>query len=222
MIRRTLIKNALHIGLMAHPITRLLGMPAAKNGGGILSVGPRKPITIYNNWSAYDELSDNIPLTEDLAMKELNEIVRLKGSGVQFDYYVMDAFWFDKTGGFRVWHKKRWPNGPDRWLNTCKENSIKPGKWFSSNNLIYLDNGTFLDAIPEWQDFLTSHNSLCLFRGGYLKHLSNTLQMWADKGVKVFKFDFADFGAATPDAEKIYLRSEIEERNKLAFIDALK
>jgi hypothetical protein len=51
----------------------------------------RDPVWVYNDWSAYDELSDNIPLTEQLAMKELNEIVRLKKFGVQFDDYMMDA-----------------------------------------------------------------------------------------------------------------------------------
>ena len=25
----------------------------------------RDPISVYNNWSSYDELSDNVPLTED-------------------------------------------------------------------------------------------------------------------------------------------------------------
>ena len=33
-----------------------------------------KPVFVYNNWSAYDELSDNIPLNETLAMKELDHI----------------------------------------------------------------------------------------------------------------------------------------------------
>lgn len=37
-----------------------------------------KPVFVYNNWSAYDELSDNIPLNETLAMKELDHIARLK------------------------------------------------------------------------------------------------------------------------------------------------
>ena len=31
----------------------------------------QQPISVYNNWSSYDELSDNIPLTETLAMHEL-------------------------------------------------------------------------------------------------------------------------------------------------------
>jgi len=45
----------------------------------------RDPIFVYNNWSAYDELSDNIPLTEELAMKELDEIPPLPRVGVRFD-----------------------------------------------------------------------------------------------------------------------------------------
>ncbi len=38
----------------------------------------KDPVWVYNNWSSYDELSDNIPLTEALAMRELDEIARLK------------------------------------------------------------------------------------------------------------------------------------------------
>ena len=69
----------------SHAAGELLGAPLA-----------RDPIFVYNNWSAYDELSDNIPLTERLAMKELDEILRLRRFGVRFDYYMMDAFWFDR------------------------------------------------------------------------------------------------------------------------------
>jgi hypothetical protein len=46
----------------------------------------RDPIFVYNNWSSYDELSDSIPLTEELAMKELDEMIRLREFGIRFDY----------------------------------------------------------------------------------------------------------------------------------------
>lgn len=91
------------------------------------------PIVVYNNWSSYDELSDNVPLTEQLAMRELNEVLRLRGDGVPFDYYMMDAFWYAKDGGYREWRKSTWPNGPDVWLNRCRENGIKPGMWFGTD-----------------------------------------------------------------------------------------
>jgi hypothetical protein len=38
-------------------------------------------IFVYNNWYAYNELSDNIPLSEQLAMNELDEILRLRRFG---------------------------------------------------------------------------------------------------------------------------------------------
>jgi hypothetical protein len=225
MERRKFIKNTLGLGMAIHPVAGLVGIDTISSRlakGGSRAIGPREPVFIYNNWSAYDELSDNIPLTEALAMQELNEVIRLKKNAVLIDYYVMDAFWFDKNGGYRVWHKQHWPNGPDGWLNACKENNIKPGMWFSTN-LLTTNSGHFLEVIPEWQDSLaTDPNIMCLFSGGYLKHLAETLQIWANKGVKLFKFDFAYFSAATPAATKLYLGSEIEEMNKLAFMDMLK
>ena len=82
------------------------------------------PIWVYNNWSAYDELSDSIPLTEELALRELQEIARLRGVGVRFDYYMMDAFWFAPDGGYREWRKPNWPNGPDRWIAECRRQGV--------------------------------------------------------------------------------------------------
>ena len=42
-------------------------------------------------------------------------------------------------------------------------------------------------------------------------HLAETLQIWYDKGVRAFKFDFAYFNAATRAVEESHLPGEIEE-----------
>src|SRR5205814_9158665 len=89
------------------------------------TVALNQPIAVYNNWSAYDELSDNIELTESLAMKELDQIVRLRRAGVRIDYYLMDAFWYATNGGYREFRQPHWPNGPDRWLRGCRDHQIK-------------------------------------------------------------------------------------------------
>jgi hypothetical protein len=223
MQRKEFIINSVTCGMALHPFVRAISkspLPFLPVEEYILK-GPREPVFIYDNWSAYDELSDNIVLTEELAMRELNEIIRLKRNGVKIDYYDMDAFWFDKWGGYRTWHKEHWPNGPDKWINTCKENNINPGMWFSTN-LIATHSGRFLEVIPEWKDSLgTDPNIMCLFDGGYLNHLSGTLQLWYDKGVRLFKFDFAYFEAATPAAKKKYSPGEILEKNKVAFMKML-
>jgi hypothetical protein len=223
MERRKFIKHTAAWGLALHPLsltlTRKICFQSPAHHWKIS--GPAAPVFIYNNWSAYDELSDNVAQTETLAMLELDQVIRLKKMGVEIDYYVMDAFWFDKWGGYRTWHKTHWPNGPDKWLADCKANQLKPGMWFSTN-LIATRSGRFLEVIPEWQDSLgTDTNIMCMFQGGYLHHLSESLQSWYDRGVRLFKFDFAYFEAITPGAKDKYSKEEVLEKNKLAFMQML-
>ncbi len=126
----------------------------------------RDPIFVYNNWSAYDELSDNIPLTEHLALKELDEVLRLRRFGVRFDYYMMDAFWFDPDGGYRTWRKPNWPDGPDAWIKKCRDNGILPGLWFGTNALVKIN------PAPAWQDSLTEKKgSMSFSEGGFFPTL---------------------------------------------------
>jgi hypothetical protein len=177
----------------------------------------RDPIWVYNDWSAYDELSDNIPLTEALAMKELDQIVRLRRLGVHFDYYMMDAFWFANDGAYRVWKTPNWPNGPDRWIAQCKANGVLPGLWFGTNALVKIE------APLQWRDSLTAKGeSMSFYEGGFLPGFMKALQYWYDHGIRMFKFDFVDLGAATPAAEKTQSPEEIHERNAAAFRQALK
>jgi hypothetical protein len=175
------------------------------------------PISVYNNWSAYDELSDNIPLTETLAMRELDELLRLKKAGVRFDYYMMDAFWFAPDGGYRIWRKANWPNGPDAWIKKCQENNVLPGMWFSTNTLVKIQ------AAPVWKDSLNKDGGAMSFsEGGFLPDFMSALQYWYDQGIRMFKFDFVDLYAATPATAARLSKEEIKERNATAFRDALR
>ena len=174
------------------------------------------PISVYDNWSAYDELSDNVPLTEQLSLKELNNVLRLRRDGVRFDYYVMDAFWFDSNSGYRIWKKPNWPEGPSRWIKQCEENGIQPGLWFSTNTLVHLK------ADPKWRDSLNKNGTaMSMFEGGFLPDFMDVLQFWYDRGIRMFLFDFADMTAATPKAEASLSKQEIVKRNSDALRDAL-
>ena len=191
----------------------ILGWQPARLGAPLL----KDPIWVYNDWSAYDELSDNIPLTEELAMKELDEIIRLRSLGVRFDYYMMDAFWFAPEGGYRTWRKPYWPDGPDAWIAKCRANGLLPGMWFGTNELVKID------AAPQWKDSLTAKGgSMSFYEGGFLPDFMSVLQYWYDHGIRMFKFDFVDFGAATPTAEKTQTPEDIHAKNEIAFRQALK
>lgn len=175
------------------------------------------PISVYNNWSSYDELSDNIPLTETLAMRELDELLRLKRAGVRFDYYMMDAFWFAPDGGYRTWRKPNWPNGPDAWIAKCKANGVLPGMWFSTNTLVKIQ------AAPAWKDSLNKDGgAMSFFEGGFLPDFMDALQYWYDNGIRMFKFDFVDMNAATPASVAKFTKAEIREKNAAAFLEALR
>ena len=174
------------------------------------------PISVYDNWAAYDELSDNVPLNEGLTLKELDNVLRLRRDGVRFDYYVMDAFWFDPDSGYRSWKKPNWPQGPDHWIKMCEENGIQPGLWFSTNTLIHLN------AVPKWRDSLNkSGTAMSMFEGGFLPDFMEVLQFWYDRGFRMFLFDFADMTAATPRAEASLSKQEIIKRNSDALREAL-
>lgn len=190
--------------------------PASSAQHELTPPAPLAPISVYDNWSAYDELSDHVPLTEALAMRELDNMIRLKREGVRFDYYLMDAFWFAPDGGYRTWRKPNWPNGPDAWIKKCQENGIKPGLWFETNSLM------MLKPMPAWKDSLDkSGGSMSLFEGGYLPDFMNVLQFWYDRGIRIYKFDFTNFDAATPEDAARLTKAEIHRRNVTALRNAL-
>lgn len=209
----TICQVAGHGQSEAPPLSKVSTPDARQYGDSLL----RDPVWVYNNWSSYDELSDNIPLTEQLAMRELDEIVRLKQFGVRFDYYMMDAFWFDPDGAYRKWRSPNWPDGPQRWIAACKKNGLKPGMWFSTNTLVKIN------AAPPWKDSLNGKGGAMSFTdGGFLPDFMEALQFWYDQGIRMFKFDFVDFAAATPAEEKSLSKEQIRERNETAFREALR
>jgi hypothetical protein len=177
----------------------------------------RQPISVYINWAAYDELSDNVELTEALALRQLDELIRLRRHGVRLDYYLMDAFWYAQDGAYRTWRRPHWPNGPDAWLTKCIENDVRPGLWLAGNSL------SKLAPAPEWEDSLNAdRTAMCLFHGGFLRHLLQTMDLWYQRGVRMYKLDFMNLGAAPPELERTLLPSEIRAQNMSALISGLK
>ncbi len=186
------------------------------------SPGFTEPVSIYINWASYDLLSDAVPLTEQLALEQLDHLLRLKRAGVRMDYYLMDAFWFDPDGAYRTWDRRYWSeSGPDRWIRRCHENGVLPGLWVGSNALatpIF----RHLNPAPAWQDSLSpTAESACLFHGGFLPDFMAALQHWVDRGIRLFKFDFTDLDAAPLSIQQVCLPSEIKRRNAEALRMAL-
>jgi hypothetical protein len=177
---------------------------------------------VYVSWAAHDELSDSVPLNEGLAMRELAAVGRLKAAGTHFDYYVLDMGWFDRDGAFRTFRKKDWPNGPGPFFTACRDLGIKPGLWLSTNVCGWTSN-PWLTPRPEWKDSMGGYLGLAmsLHEGGFLAYQIETMQQWYDQGVRLFKFDFANLGAASPEELARIGKKEVERLNTDAWRNAL-
>lgn len=194
----------------------------------------RDPVWVYDIWSAYTDgfykehlqLPDETRLTEELALRQLRELARLKRSGAHFDYFMMNAFWFDPDGAYRTWRQPDWPHGPDRWIAGCHQQGLKPGLWFGSNSLWKIN------LAPQWRDSLAvkqatsletmSLDTMSFYEGGFFSDFMSTLQYWYDRGIRMFEFDVANFDAATAAAIAQQSPEEIREQNRTVFSNALK
>lgn len=210
------ILAAFWLGLLQSPLT---GQRISPSTGGLDS-----PAGVYISWAAHDQLSDTVKLTEALAMKQLQALIDLKKQGVQIDYFLMDMFWFDKRTGFRSFDAECWPNGPDKWLQTCKENNILPGLWLSTNIMGWSLENPWMFIQPEWKSSGGGwlNMAMSLSSGDFLRYHIETMQQWYDKGVRMFKFDFANFEAATPAEKMLFTKEEIIRNNETAWYNALK
>jgi len=189
---------------------------------GAAPAGPPGPEAVYITWAAHDELSDTVKLDERLAFRELDAVTRLKAQGAQFDYFLLDMGWFDRDSGFRGFRRADWPDGPDRFLAACRERGLKPGLWLSTN-VCGWSNSPWMTPLPEWRDSRGGYLDLAmsLHTGGFLAYQIETMQQWYDRGVRVFKFDFADLGAASPAELARLGRPEVERLNAEAWRAAL-
>ena len=105
---------------------------------------------------------------------------------------------------------------PDAWLFACKENGILPGLWFPANTNFHLE------PPIAWQDSLAADKwGFCLFHGGFWSGFLEKLSYWYARGVRVFKFDFADFRAAPNFLKLEMLPSEIRAKNIAAYRSGL-
>lgn len=197
---------------------RMLALPVAAAGAA-----PAAPVSVYITWAAHDELSDSVALDEGLAMRELAAVARLKAHGARFDYFLLDMFWFDRDGGFRAFREKSWPGGPARFFAACREQGLKPGLWLSTNVCGWSAN-PWLTPRPEWRDSRGGYLDLAmsLHEGGFLAYQIETMQQWYDRGVRLFKFDFANLGAAPPSELARLGRKEVERLNTEAWRGALR
>jgi hypothetical protein len=153
-------------------------------------------------------------------MQELNELARLKKAGMQSDYALMDASWFVPATAYRTLRASDWPHGADNWMARCAAIGVRPGLRIDGNAAPMQ---SAMSQLPlQWRDSLGADGrGLSLSEGGFLPDVMAAMQIWYDRGVRLFDFDSVDLTAATPASAAKLTQSEIVNRNAAALRAAL-
>jgi hypothetical protein len=161
---------------------------------------------IYCDWAAHDELGTLVKpeLNEQLTNTLLDQLQVMKSKyEIHFDYYLMDAFWYDPNGAYLTFKKPNWPNGYEPALHRILDLGMKPGLWFD------LGGWTL-----ELKDTLSWHGPAgpCLSDPPWAQFLENAIDLHIrDHSLGMLKFDFTNLLCRHDDAETPSLA--ILERN---------
>jgi hypothetical protein len=179
------------------------------------------PIAVYSHDATQGQAVAGAPFGEQQALRDLDELLRLKHAGVRTDYDLMEPSWFAPESGYHQLQTAGWPNGPDAWLTRCRAAGIRPGMQLASNAIPAQTKPAQIP--PAWKDSMDQDSrSLSLFEGGFLPDLMAAMQSWYDRGVRLFAFDSVDLSAATPASAAKLSQAEITGRNAEALRQALK
>lgn len=158
-----------------------------------LSHRTKEHLKIYCDWGLHDELSDEgVELTEKLTLQALETLSRLQSKGVVFDYYLMDAFWFDPAGDYTQFKKSHWPEGFGRAYETMREMNLKFGLWYNVSGGI--------DMNPDLEMCKARKGHLCLGCKEFQEVLIRSIEYFVGKyDLSMLKFDFAVFDCDNPE-----------------------
>lgn len=161
------------------------------------------PIAVYFDGPDSSALSATYPLSEALALRDLNQLARLKESGLRVDYDLLDAYAVAIDGLHPFGRSAAWPDGPDSWIARCRAVGIRPGLRFSNSALR-----------PDAR-------APAVFEAEVLHVFIPALQSWYDRGIRLFAFEGLDLTAATPETPIGLTPDEIVARNREVFRAAL-
>ncbi len=139
------------------------------------------PIEIYTHASAPAEHLAASPLSEALALGDVDQLIRLKKSGLRVDYDLLDAYAITHDGLHASGRNAAWPHGPDAWITHCRAAGIRPGLRFSSSALRPFGQAPFLFNAEILHDFIPA------------------LQSWYNRGIRLFAFDGLDLTIQTSE-----------------------
>ena len=160
--------------------------------------GDGSPLRVYCDWGLHDDLTPGDPiLTADMTLENIPRVAALnEKSGVGFDYYLMDAFWFEKGKPYTSFNPETFPEGMDKIKAALDKAGLKLGLWFDINGI-----HTRLSGLPELAEYNTElgNGALCLACDKVAALIcEGMLKQIRELGVQLIKLDFGYFECKNP------------------------
>ena len=179
----------------------------------------KKSLKVYCDWGLHDDMTEGDPiLTAEMTLQNIRDIAEFsKKSGVKFDYYLMDAFWFEKGMPYTQFRQDTFPDGYAPIVAALKEADMKYGLWFDINCI-----HAHLEGMEKY-DTMLQNGSLCfacdeiaeLMYQGIAKQIKEC-------GVKMLKLDFAYFECLNPNHGHSTQFTESKEKSVKNFLNMMR
>jgi len=154
------------------------------------------PIAVYIDGPDSSALPARSPLSEALALRDINQLARLKESGLRVDYDLLDAYAVALDGLHPFGRSATWPDGADSWIARCHATGIRPGLRFSN-----------IALRPDAR-------APVVFEAEILHDFIPALQSWYDRGIRLFAFEDLDLTTATPETPAGLTQNNIVAHNR--------
>ena len=180
--------------------------------------GDGQPLRVYCDWGLHDDLTPGDPiLTAAMTLENIPRVAELnRRSGANFDYYLMDAFWFEKGKPYTDFNPETFPEGMTAIKAALDETGLKLGLWFDINGI-----HTRLSERPELAIYNTEmgNGALCLACDEVADLICKGMEKQIrELGVKLIKLDFGYFECKNPGHNHSTQFTESKERAVMNFI----
>lgn len=178
---------------------------------------PKDSMRIYGDWGLHDDLTPGDPvLTAEMTLKNIRDIADFsKKTGVKFDYYLMDAYWFERytEKPYTEFCAETFPEGYRPVVDALKEAGIRYGLWFDINCIHGKPVGL------EKYDTALGNGSVCLACDEVARLVTDAIaKQIEDCGLKMLKLDFAYFECKNPEHGHSVDITESKEKSIKNFI----
>ena len=180
--------------------------------------GDGKPLRVYCDWGLHDDLTPGDPiLTAAMTLENIPRVAELnRRSGAGFDYYLMDAFWFERGKPYTHFRSDTFPEGMSAIKAALDQAGLKLGLWFDINGI-----HTGLASLPELAQYNTElgNGALCLACDEVADLIcEGMLRQIRELDVRLIKLDFGYFECKNPRHHHSTDFTESKEKAAASFI----